>query len=530
MTKVIGVRFRTAGKIYFFSPGEFEIKQGDHVIVETARGIEYGRVVSAPKEVDDDSVVQPLKSVIRIATEQDEKTVEKNRQKEKEAFKICQEKIRKHGLDMKLIEAEYTFDNNKVLFYFTADGRIDFRELVKDLAAVFRTRIELRQIGVRDETKIRGGIGICGRPLCCSTYLTEFAAVSIKMAKEQNLSLNPTKISGVCGRLMCCLTNEEETYEVLNSQLPSVGDNVTTSDGLTGTVHSLSVLRRLVKVIVNLENDEKEIREYKADDLKFRPRRKRELRSYMTNNLRPGERLDDLQLGGLELIQNPSKFCFGVDAVFLSDFAKVKPGETVLDMGTGNGIIPVLLAGKTKGKHFTGLEIQAETAEMARRSVAHNHLEDRINIVTGDIKEAAERFKPAFFDVITTNPPYMLADHGLRNPDDSKAIARHEVLCTLDDILRESMRLLQDKGRFYMIHRPFRLTEILTKMHEYKIEPKRIQFIHPYIDKEPTMVLVEGMRGAKPRVTIEPPIIMYAKDGTLLQKNGNNPEKTERQR
>ena len=246
MTKVIGVRFRTAGKIYFFSPGEFEIKQGDHVIVETARGIEYGRVVSAPKEVDDDSVVQPLKSVIRIATEQDEKTVEKNRQKEKEAFKICQEKIRKHGLDMKLIEAEYTFDNNKVLFYFTADGRIDFRELVKDLAAV------------------------------CSTYLTEFAAVSIKMAKEQNLSLNPTKISGVCGRLMCCLTNEEETYEVLNSQLPSVGDNVTTSDGLTGTVHSLSVLRRLVKVIVNLENDEKEIREYKADDLKFRPRRKKQ--------------------------------------------------------------------------------------------------------------------------------------------------------------------------------------------------------------------------------------------------------------
>ena len=285
MTKVIGVRFRTAGKIYFFSPGEFEIKQGDHVIVETARGIEYGRVVSAPKEVDDDSVVQPLKSVIRIATEQDEKTVEKNRQKEKEAFKICQEKIRKHGLDMKLIEAEYTFDNNKVLFYFTADGRIDFRELVKDLAAVFRTRIELRQIGVRDETKIRGGIGICGRPLCCSTYLTEFAAVSIKMAKEQNLSLNPTKISGVCGRLMCCLTNEEETYEVLNSQLPSVGDNVTTSDGLTGTVHSLSVLRRLVKVIVNLENDEKEIREYKADDLKFRPRRKKQKVSKEEQNL-----------------------------------------------------------------------------------------------------------------------------------------------------------------------------------------------------------------------------------------------------
>ena len=281
MTKVIGVRFRTAGKIYFFAPGKFDIKQGDNVIVETARGVEFGRVVSGPREVEDEEVVQPLKSVIRPANDQDRKTVEKNKQKEKEAFKICLEKIRKHKLEMKLIDVEYTFDGNKILFYFTADGRIDFRELVKDLAAkdlaaVFRTRIELRQIGVRDETKIRGGIGICGRPLCCSTYLTEFSAVSIKMAKEQNLSLNPTKISGVCGRLMCCLTNEEETYEVLNSQLPSTGDTVTTKDGLTGVVHSLSVLRRRVKVVVNLDNDEKEIREYQADDLKFRPRRKKQ--------------------------------------------------------------------------------------------------------------------------------------------------------------------------------------------------------------------------------------------------------------
>lgn len=275
MTKVIGVRFRTAGKIYFFAPGKFQIKQGDNVIVETARGVEFGRVVSGPKDVKDEDVVQPLKSVIRMASDQDRKTVEKNKQKEKEAFKICLEKIRKHKLEMKLIDVEYTFDGNKILFYFTADGRIDFRELVKDLAAVFRTRIELRQIGVRDETKIRGGIGICGRPLCCSTYLTEFSAVSIKMAKEQNLSLNPTKISGVCGRLMCCLTNEEETYEELNSQLPSVGDTVTTKDGLMGTVHSLSVLRKLVKVVVNLENDEKEIREYPADELKFRPRKKK---------------------------------------------------------------------------------------------------------------------------------------------------------------------------------------------------------------------------------------------------------------
>ena len=276
MVKVIGVRFRTAGKIYYFDPLNFQVKRGDHVIVETARGVEYGTVVGSPREVEDDKVVQPLKPVLRVATERDDEQEAGNKAKEKEAFKICLEKIRKHNLQMKLIDVEYTFDNNKVLFYFTADGRIDFRELVKDLAAVFRTRIELRQIGVRDETKIRGGIGICGRPLCCSTYLSEFAAVSIKMAKEQNLSLNPTKISGVCGRLMCCLTNEEETYEELNSQLPSVGDMVTTPDQLSGVVHSLSVLRKQVKVIVNLENDEKEIREYSADELKFKPRRKKQ--------------------------------------------------------------------------------------------------------------------------------------------------------------------------------------------------------------------------------------------------------------
>ena len=275
MTRIIGVRFRPAGKIYYFAPGKFHIKKGQQVIVETARGIEFGHVVMGPKEVEEDQITQPLKSVIRLANNEDRKIEERNREKEKEAFQICLEKIRKHKLEMKLIDAEYTFDNNKVLFYFTADGRIDFRELVKDLAAVFRTRIELRQIGVRDETKLRGGIGICGRELCCHTYLSEVAPVSIKMAKEQNLSLNPTKISGVCGRLMCCLTNEQETYEKLNSRLPSTGDTVTTPEGLRGEVQSLSVLRQLVKVVVTLENDEKEIREYKASELKFKSRRKK---------------------------------------------------------------------------------------------------------------------------------------------------------------------------------------------------------------------------------------------------------------
>lgn len=291
MIKVIGVRFRNAGKIYYFDPAGREIHTGDHVIVETARGIEYGYVVLGSREVPDDKVVQPLKSVIRMATREDEDVELKNHDKEREAFRICKEKIRKHRLQMKLIDAEYTFDNNKVLFYFTADGRIDFRELVKDLASVFKTRIELRQVGVRDETKIVGGIGICGRPLCCHSYLSEFIPVSIKMAKEQNLSLNPTKISGVCGRLMCCLKNEEETYEDLNSKLPNVGDYVTTDDGLKGEVHSVSVLRQLVKVIV-ITKDEKEIREYRVDQLKFKPRRRKDKGSVADAELKALEALE----------------------------------------------------------------------------------------------------------------------------------------------------------------------------------------------------------------------------------------------
>ena len=294
MLTVIGVRFRTAGKIYCFDPAGRDIKTGDHVIVETARGIEYGYVVLGNREVEEGKVVPPLKPVIRMATDEDRAVETRNKEKEKEAFKTCQEKIRKHKLDMKLIDAEYTFDNNKVLFYFTADGRIDFRELVKDLASVFKTRIELRQVGVRDETKIMGGIGICGRPLCCHSYLSEFIPVSIKMAKEQNLSLNPTKISGVCGRLMCCLKNEEETYEVLNSKLPGIGDTVTTADGLRGEVHSVNVLRQTVKVIVVVDKDEKEIREYKVDQLKFKPRRKKG---------KGGEKQDEAELKKLEALE-----------------------------------------------------------------------------------------------------------------------------------------------------------------------------------------------------------------------------------
>ena len=304
--KVIGVRFRTAGKIYYFAPLEFTIKRNDHVIVETARGIEFGTVVMPPKEVEDEKVVQPLKPVLRLATQKDIEQEAANRKKEKEAFRICLEKIRKHNLEMKLIDAEYTFDNNKILFYFTADGRIDFRELVKDLAAVFKTRIELRQIGVRDETKIVGGIGICGRPLCCHTYLSEFAPVSIKMAKEQNLSLNPTKISGVCGRLMCCLNNEENIYEELNRKLPNVGDFVTTDDGLKGEVHSVNILRQLVKVLVEV-NDEKELKEYKVEQLRFKRRHKNRKEHASSEELKELKELEKLekkekkeQLSGLD--------------------------------------------------------------------------------------------------------------------------------------------------------------------------------------------------------------------------------------
>lgn len=292
MTEVIGVRFRPNGKIYFFAPNGIALETGDAVIVETARGVEYGKVVLGKREIEEESISSALKPVIRKATEADNRKNEENKKKCKEAFQICLQKIEKHGLDMKLIDVEYTFDNNKVLFYFTADGRIDFRELVKDLAAVFKTRIELRQIGVRDETKIKGGIGICGRELCCHSYLSDFIPVSIKMAKEQNLSLNPAKISGVCGRLMCCLKNEQETYEYLNDKLPNVGDFVKTVDGLKGEVSSVSVLRQLVKVIVELDDGEREIREYKTDELRFKPKKRR-------NN----DKVNDAELKELEALE-----------------------------------------------------------------------------------------------------------------------------------------------------------------------------------------------------------------------------------
>ena len=309
MVKIIGVRFRNAGKVYYFDPRNFDIQSGDHVIVETARGVEYGTVIGNIREVHEESIVQPLKSVLRISTAEDDARAEKNRIREAEAIKICKEKIIKHGLDMKLIDAEYTFDNNKVLFYFTADGRIDFRELVKDLAAVFRMRIELRQIGVRDETKILGGLGICGRVLCCHSYLADFAPVSIKMAKEQNLSLNPTKISGVCGRLMCCLKNEEDTYEYLNSRLPGIGDTVETADGRSGEVSGVNVLRQSVKVLFDVD-DEKEMEEFPVEELKFKARRRKDKTAKNSDKSEKGQKISEEEseeLSALEALDETSE-------------------------------------------------------------------------------------------------------------------------------------------------------------------------------------------------------------------------------
>lgn len=257
MVKIIGVRFRNVGKIYYFNPKSFQMKPGDHVIVETARGVEYGTVVLGPKEVEDRQVVQPLKDVIRMATQKDDAKEESNRKKEKEAYQVCVKKIRAHQLEMKLIDVEYTFDNSKVVFYFTADGRIDFRELVKDLASVFRMRIELRQIGVRDEAKMIGGVGSCGRGLCCSTWLSDFEPVSIKMAKVQNLSLNPSKISGMCGRLMCCLKFENEVYTHLKKGMPAVGERIKTPDGMA-IVSDVNILENIIKTRLVLDNGKKD--------------------------------------------------------------------------------------------------------------------------------------------------------------------------------------------------------------------------------------------------------------------------------
>lgn len=266
MVTVIGVRFKKAGKIYYFSPSGLDIKKGEFVVVETARGVEFGECVIGIKEISEEDIVAPLKNVIRKAEAEDIEKNKENKEKEKEAFEMCLEKIKRHELNMKLIDVEYTFDNNKVIFYFTADGRVDFRELVKDLAAVFRTRIELRQIGVRDEAKMTGGLGPCGRALCCSTFLGEFAPVSIKMAKEQNLSLNPTKISGICGRLMCCLNYEQETYEDIRKRLPKVGSIVDTPFG-KGEVIANSVVKESVKVKIKVKDAEDEIKVVKIEEL-----------------------------------------------------------------------------------------------------------------------------------------------------------------------------------------------------------------------------------------------------------------------
>ncbi|HOP92725.1 MAG TPA: stage 0 sporulation family protein [Acetivibrio thermocellus] len=266
MVKVVGVRFKKAGKIYYFDPGDLEINLHENVIVETARGIEFGQVVVPNTEVSEEEIVAPLKKVIRVATEEDKAHHEDNIRREKEAFDICLQKIANHKLEMKLVGVEYTFDNNKILFYFTADGRVDFRELVKDLASVFRTRIELRQIGVRDEAKMMGGLGVCGRVLCCNSFLGEFQPVSIKMTKEQGLSLNPAKISGACGRLMCCLKYEQEAYEEIISRVPKEGAIVETPDG-QGVVMSVSLLKELVKVKLDREN-ETDLKVYKASEVK----------------------------------------------------------------------------------------------------------------------------------------------------------------------------------------------------------------------------------------------------------------------
>mgnify|MGYP004654771265 CR=1 FL=1 len=266
MVSIIGVRFKAAGKVYYFDPRGIEANRGDFVIVETSRGIEYGEVIHGIKEVENSAITKPLKGVLRIADENDKKRYDENKEKEKEAYKICLEKIANHELEMKLVEVEYTFDRSKILFYFTADGRVDFRELVKDLASVFRTRIELIQIGVRDESKTLGSIGVCGRNLCCSQFLDEFVPVSIKMAKEQGLSLNPTKISGACGRLMCCLKYEQETYEELNRITPSAGAVVMTPDG-KGTIVYVSLLKGRVSVRLE-EGDETTLRDFPVSDVK----------------------------------------------------------------------------------------------------------------------------------------------------------------------------------------------------------------------------------------------------------------------
>jgi len=469
MLTIVGVRFKKAGKIYYFLPEQLELSVGDGVIVETARGVEYGTVVIGPKEVFEDTVVAPVKPVIRKATPKDLKQIEKNKEREEKAFDICLEKIEKRKLPMKLINVEYTFDMNKIIFFFTADGRIDFRELVKDLATVFRTRIELRQVGVRDEAKVLNGIGACGRPLCCSNYLGDFTPVSIRMAKDQNLSLNPTKISGVCGRLMCCLNYEDDLYKKGGDLYvkkerpqapqdvapPGIGKEVVTDEGI-GKVLKVNHHKHTVKV--------------------------------------------------------------QLEAIALIHFCLFNGRHTYVDLGTGTGVMPLIGTSLGAG-HITGIDINKIIIEMAQRSVEHNHKQDVVTMLCGDYRHMSYRDvqdKP--FDGVIVNPPFYDYESGAKPTSDERAVALHDKHTSLQEVLKAVQSFIKCKGRLWMIYSASRLQYVLYELEIANFQAKRIRFIHGMIDKPAKLVLIEALYQGQAGLVLEPPLIVYEKPNVYTKE------------
>ena len=499
--KLASVKFKSAGKVYYFSTNH-HLEKGDFVVVETARGLELGEISQELKSIEEFNLDTELKKILRKASKKDLENYQKNLYDAKQALVTCKEIVSRYDVNMQLTNCEYTLDKAKIIFMYTSDDRVDFRELLKELAVVFKCRIELRQIGPRDKAKVIGGIGTCGLPLCCSTLLGEFNGVSINMAKNQMLAINIDKISGACGRLLCCLKYEDEVYSIEKERFPKIGSHVI-YQGADAKVTGLNVINDLVKI-----ENKNGIVFVRLDEIKFdksnhagKKNGKQEVVNYL------------LAHNDLKIIQRKDMFNFSLDTVLLSQFCTInKDVRNIVDFGTNNAAIPLLLSKRTP-KKITGIEIQEEAVELAKRNIQMNDLEEQIEIIHGDIKEVVKNLPKA--QLIVCNPPFFkVGEDSNLNENEYLTIARHEVKIDLEGIISSAAYLLDNKGRFAIVHRPDRMIDILNLMQKYDIEPKRIRFVYPKMNRESHVLLVEGMYKGKKGIKIESPLYAHNDDGS----------------
>ena len=499
--KLASVKFKSAGKIYYFSTN-LKLKKDDRVVVETARGLELGEISQELKDISEFNLDTELKKIVRKATKKDIENYQKNVKDAKQALVTCKEIVSRYDVNMQLTNCEYTLDKAKVIFMYTSDDRVDFRELLKELAVVFKCRIELRQIGPRDKAKVIGGIGTCGLPLCCSTLLGEFNGVSINMAKNQMLAINIEKISGACGRLMCCLKYEDEIYSLEKERFPKIGSRVKYQDKDV-KVTGLNVINDLVKIETNNGIVFVGLDEIKFDKIIMQERKmeNQEVINYL------------LAHNDLKIIQRKDMFNFSLDTVLLSQFCTInKDVKNIVDFGTNNAAIPLLLSKRTP-KKIIGIEIQDEAVDLARRNVEMNDLNDQIEVVHGDIKDVIKELPKA--QLIVCNPPFFkVGENSNLNDNEYLTIARHEIKIDLEGIISAAAYLLDNKGRFAIVHRPDRMIDILNIMQKYDVEPKRIRFVYPKMNRDSHVLLVEGMYKGKKGLKIEPPLYAHNDDGS----------------